>query len=192
MQKRLEIVKELNDKMIDNFTEINNLIPRIYDILPTAKEQEVTHKTFENKIYTMYDILIEYAIKVMDLKDDKFTTEWLNSNLSDDNSYILADEVPADEEPIIVPIYERDSYIQEEYVDTILTLQELVLSKSNFETLFDFYTKDIDNIIGCAKILMYHYEDLKDIKLLSERDSDPSNNTGLDRLKEIISELKEK
>ena len=47
----------------------------------------------------------------MDLKDEKFTREWLKANISDDNSYILADEVEDDEEPIIVAVYERSSYV---------------------------------------------------------------------------------
>lgn len=192
MQTRLQIVKSLNTKMINNFQEINDLAPIIYDELATAKKKEIAFNSFENKIAIIYDILLEYATKIMNLQNDKFTLEWLKANTSDDNSYILADEAELDDELIVVPVYERDSYIQEEYINTILNLQELVLTKAKFYDLFDFYNKDIKNIIGCAKILMYHTEDLEDLALMAERNIDNNDNSGLKTLQEVLSELKKK
>lgn len=192
MQTRLQIVKSLNTKMINNFQEINDLAPIIYDELATAKKKEIAFNSFENKIAIIYDILLEYATKIMNLQNDKFTLEWLKANTSDDNSYILADEAKLDDELIVVPVYERDSYIQEEYINTILNLQELVLTKAKFYDLFDFYNKDIKNIIGCAKILMYHTEDLEDLALMAERNIDNNDNSGLKTLQEVLSELKKK
>lgn len=190
MRERLEIVSNLNKKMINNFKNINELIPIIYDDLETNEEKQIAFQSFEKCIYKIHGLLVEYASKVMNLEDNKFTLEWLESNISDDNSYILADNVAPEEEPIIVAIYERDSYIQKEYIPTILKLQELVLSEAKFEELFDFYAKDTKNIIGCAKILMYHSEDLKDILVISERKTENKDCVSLEKLKQILEDAR--
>ena len=64
------------------------------------------------------------------------------------------------------------NHIQNEYIETILRLQDLVLSKAGFEDFFSFYKKDTKNIIGCAKMLMYHTEDLEDLSLTTEIELD--------------------
>ena len=186
MNKRLEIISDLNKRMINNFENINDLLPLIYDDLSTAQEKQISLSSFEKCIATIYSLLLEYAQKAMGLKEEKFTLEWLKSNISDDNSYILADEVGDDEEPIIVAVYERSSYIQEEYVPTILKLQDLVLSEAKFEELFNFYKEDTKNIIGCAKMLMYHTEDLEDLALTAEIELSDGNYVTLDEFKEIL------
>lgn len=190
MERRFELISGLNKKMVSNFKEINELIPVIYDNFATNEEKQNTFNSFEKYMYSIYDLLVEYASKTMNLEDNKFSLEWLESNISDDNSYILADEVEVDEEPIIVPIYERDSYIQEEYIQTILKLQNLVLSEAKFDELFDFYREDTKNIIGCAKMLMYHTEDLKDILILTERKTEDEDCVSLEKLKQILQDMK--
>ena len=186
MKKRLEIISDLNKKMINNFENINDLLPLIYDNLSTAEEKQISFSSFEKCMATIYSLLLEYSKKAMDLKEEKFTLEWLKSNISDDNSYILADEVEDDEEPIIVAVYERSSYIQEEYIPTILRLQDLILSEAKFEELFDFYKEDTKNIIGCAKMLMYHTEDLEDLALTAEIELSDGSYVTLDEFKEIL------
>lgn len=190
MKRRLELVSNLNKKMIDNFKDINELIPVIYDNFATNEKKENTFKSFEQCMYKIYELLVEYTSKTMDLEDDKFDLKWLESNTSDDNSYILADKVAPDEEPIVVAIYERDSYIQEEYIPTLLKLQDLVLSEAKFDELFDFYKEDTENIIGCAKMLMYHTEDLQDVVLINERKTEDKDCVGLENLKQILEDIR--
>lgn len=190
MKKRLEIISDLNEKMINNFQNINDLLPLIYDDLLTTEKKQISLSSFEKCMATIYNLLLEYSKKAMDLKEEKFTLDWLESNISDDNSYILADEVKDNEEPIIVAVYERSSYIQEEYIQTILRLQDLILSEAKFEELFDFYKEDTKNIIGCAKMLMYHTEDLEDLSLTDEIDLSDKNYITLEELEEMLKDRK--
>ena len=191
MEERLKTVSDLNDKMINNFKNINDLLSLIDNAsVDNNTDKKQVEYSFEKCMITIYNLLLEYATKVMDLKDGKFTLEWLKSNISDDNSYILADEVEDDEEPIIVAVYERDSYIQDEYVSTILKLQDLVLSEANFEELFDFYKNDTKNIIGCAKMLMYHTEDLEDLSLSAEIELSDGRCVTLEEFKEILEDIR--
>lgn len=183
LEQKLKIVSNLNDRMIDNFKNINDLLPLICNNLSTTEEKQISLSSFEKCMAEIYDLLLEYTVKVMSLKDKKLTLEWLESNIPDDNSYILADEVEDDKEPIIVNVYERSSYIQKEYIPTILKLQDLVLSKAKFEELFDFYKKDAKNIIGCAKMLMYHTEDLEDLYLTAEIELSDESYITLDEFK---------
>lgn len=111
MKKRLEIISNLNDKMINNFRDVGDLLPLIQDNSLTIEEKQKQMLLFEKCMIKTYSLLLEYAKEIMDLKDEKFTLEWLKANVSDDNSYILADEVKDDEEPIIVAVYERSSYV---------------------------------------------------------------------------------
>lgn len=190
MKKRLEIISDLNEKMINNFQNINDLLPLIHDDLLTTEKKQISLSSFEKYMATIYNLLLEYSKKAMDLKEEKFTLDWLESNISDDNSYILADEVKDNEEPIIVAVYERSSYIQEEYIQTILRLQDLILSEAKFEELFDFYKEDTKNIIGCAKMLMYHTEDLEDLSLTDEIDLSDKNYITLEDLEEMLKDRK--
>lgn len=190
MKKRLEIISDLNEKMINNFQNINDLLPLIHDDLLTTEKKQISLSSFEKYMATIYNLLLEYSKKAMDLKEEKFTLDWLESNISDDNSYILADEVKDNEEPIIVAVYERSSYIQEEYIQTILRLQDLILSEAKFEELFDFYKEDTKNIIGCAKMLMYHTEDLEDLSLTDEIDLSDKNYITLEELEEMLKDRK--
>lgn len=190
MKKRLEIISDLNEKMIDNFQNINDLLPLIYNDLLTAEEKRISLSSFEKYMATIYNLLLEYSKKAMDLKEEKFRLEWLKSNISDDNSYILVDEAKDNEEPIIVAVYERSSYLQEEYIPTILRLQDLILSEAKFEELFDFYKEDTKDIIGCAKMLMYHTEDLEDLSLTDEIDLIDKGCITLKDFKEMLEDRK--
>ena len=67
-----------------------------------------------------------------------------------------------------------------------MRLQDLVLSKAKFEELFDFYKEDTKNIIGCAKMLMYHTEDLEDLALTAEIELSDGSYVTLDEFKEIL------
>lgn len=89
MNKRLEIISDLNKRMINNFENINDLLPLIYDNLSTAEEKQISLSSFEKCMATIYSLLLEYIQKAMNFKEEKLTLEWLKSNVSDDNSYVL-------------------------------------------------------------------------------------------------------
>lgn len=164
MRERYRVVENLNVKMIDNFCKINELMKKIYDESPTDDELIAYKSNFILCIKSVYEILMQYFKTVMDLESDVITLEWLKNNISDDNSYILADKAnEKGEEPVIVRLYERDSYIQAEYIDVLLEFQNLVNSSEDFELYMKFYNSNLKTIIGCAKILLYHSEDLEDL-----------------------------
>lgn len=185
MKKRFEIVNDLNERMINNFKKINALMPSIYDILGTKEEKEACFNSFKGCMKEMHGLLVEYAIKTMGLEENKFTLEWLENHTTDDNSHILA-EKSTPEDPVIVAVYERESYIQKEYVSTILKLQDLVLSDAKSEDLFDFYEEEGEYVIGCAKMLMYHAEDLEDMVVVQERTSGESESISFEEFKKMI------
>ena len=182
MNKRFEIVNDLNDRMINNFDKINALMPYIYDMIGTKEEKEACFNSFKGCMKKMHELLVEYATKTMGLEENKFTLEWLENHTTDDNSHILA-EKSTPEEPVVVDVYERESYIQKEYVSTILKLQSLVLSDAKFDDLFDFYEAETEYVIGCAKMLLYHAEDLEDMVTIQERTSGKSESTSFEEFK---------
>lgn len=163
MQERLEIIRNLNNKMVSNFKSITNLYPVLYDKTLTIKEKKKECNLFREYVFTIYEILLEYMISIYNMENAIFEEEWLKKHISDDNSHILAEELSGDKNPISIEVYERESYIQEEYIQTLLKLQYLVLNDAKFYDLFKFYDSDIYNIVGCAKMLMYHLEDLEDL-----------------------------
>lgn len=164
MKERYKLVESLNIRMINNFSEINGLIEDMCGENFTDNELVVHKSNFILCVRTIYSILMEYFKSVMHLDSDVITLEWLKNNVSDDKSYILADEVSErGEESVIVELYERDSYIQPEYIDVLLKLQALVNSTEDFDEYMDFYNSNLKIIIGCAKILLYHSEDLEDL-----------------------------
>ena len=162
MQKRYDVVEGLNLRMVNNFKRINAIMADMYDETPTEETKKKCESDFVGCMKSMYDILMEYFKSVMVLEKDVLTLEWLKNNISDDNSYILADRA-GDDEIIPISICERDSYIQKEYVNILLELQDLVKSSEDFEIYIDFYDSNLEYVIGCAKMLMYHAEDLEDL-----------------------------
>lgn len=164
MKERYKLVESLNIRMINNFSEINGLIEDMCGENFTDNELVVHKSNFILCVRTIYSILMEYFKSVMHLESDVITLEWLKNNVSDDKSYILADEASErGEKSVIVELYERDSYIQPEYIDVLLKLQALVNSTEDFDEYMDFYNSNLKIIIGCAKILLYHSEDLEDL-----------------------------
>ena len=163
MKQRLEIVSALNTRMIENFKHINKLMLLLDR--DSDKYKESHQESFKSCMNNIYSILLEYFFQVMNLTDTTITSEWLNSHISNDNSYILADKAK-DNEVVVVDIYERDSYIQKEYVEVLLELQELIQANANFDELFRLYNEHGSNIIGCATMLLYHTEDLKDLIII--------------------------
>lgn len=162
MKKRCDVVKGLNSRMVNNFKRINTTMVNMDNKTLTEETRKKCEVDFIKSMKSMYDILIEYFKLIMGLKEDVITLDWLKKNISNDNSYILADKA-GEGEIIYIDVYERSSYIQEEYVDILLKLQDLVKSSEDFESYIDFYENNLEYVIGCAKMLMYHTEDLEDL-----------------------------
>lgn len=189
MNERFNVVNGLNERMVKVFTSNNEIYPVISDESISLEKKLDSTNQFEGNMRNMYDILLEYATTVMGLRDAQFTEEWLICNISVDKSHILAEK---SDEPVAIEIFERASYLHSEYVPVLLKLQNLILNGSEFEVLLNFYDEELESLIGMAKMLMYHAEDLEDILLIERRKNSSAKPMILKDWRKAIEDMRKK
>ena len=162
-KNKFEMVEDLNKKMVSIFINNNKMFDIIDDKNSSDSEKEKASDVISLSLCNIYSLLLEYANKCMNMNSSEFSREWLEKNITDDDSYIQAEKNSSVDNPISVSVIERESYIQPIYIDSILKIQGLVKSEASKEDILNFYDYDLENIIGIAKMLMYHSEDLEDL-----------------------------
>lgn len=163
LNSRFEDVNTLNMGMVEVFIKNNECFSIIDNEESSKKEFDDAVDKISQNLDNIYSIVLDYSKTIMGMDVDEFSRAWLEKNITDDDSYIVAENESSIENPISVEIIERNSYIQPQYIETILTLQELVKSKASCDDRLNFYNYDLENLIGVAKMLMYHAEDLEDL-----------------------------